>query len=73
MISPVFERLSDVPDFSHIRFCKVDVDEQGQVAEESGIRAMPTFILFKDGNIVDQLAGANPERLQHLVQQATAT
>lgn len=70
MISPIFENLSDLPDFSHVKFYKVDADAQEQIAVEVGIRAMPTFMLFKDGNKIDGLTGANPSALQALVQRA---
>ena len=42
------------------RFFKLDVDEVPDVAQELGIRAMPTFLLFKDGEKVGEVVGANP-------------
>ncbi|KAG8909065.1 hypothetical protein FRC01_007162 [Tulasnella sp. 417] len=33
-------------------------------SEEAGIRAMPTFTVFKDGQKIDELVGASPERLE---------
>ncbi|KAG0003848.1 hypothetical protein BGZ80_007990 [Entomortierella chlamydospora] len=65
VISPVFEKLSDAnPD---VEFRKVDVDEQSAIGEEVGIRAMPTFISFKDGKKVDEVVGANPANLENLI------
>lgn len=32
-----------------VGFFKVDVDEQSEITEEVGVRAMPTFIAFKNG------------------------
>ncbi|KAF8272001.1 thioredoxin [Lactarius quietus] len=69
-ISPIFERHSNDPEFSGVEFYKVDVDEQADVAQEVGIRAMPTFKLFKDGAQVDELVGADPARLQLLLSKA---
>lgn len=66
MISPVFEKLSERADYSGIEFYKVDVDEVEDVAQEVGIRAMPTFIVYKNGEIVDQLVGADPSKLEQL-------
>ncbi|KAM5454816.1 thioredoxin trx1 [Microsporum audouinii] len=40
---------------------KVDVDECSELAAELGVRAMPTFIFFKNGQKVDSVAGASPE------------
>lgn len=70
MISPIFEQLSGLPAFSHVKFYKVDTDEQDQIAEEAGIRAMPTFMLYKDGDKAGELVGANPVKLQDLLHQA---
>ncbi|KAF8492794.1 thioredoxin [Russula emetica] len=64
VISPVFEKFSDQGEYTGIKFHKVDVDEQEAISQEVGIRAMPTFIVFKDGNKVNELVGANPGGLQ---------
>lgn len=46
------------------RFYKLDVDEVPDVAQELGIRAMPTFLLFKNGDKVGEVVGANPKALE---------
>ncbi|MGA4980315.1 thioredoxin [Streptomyces cinereoruber] len=71
-ISPVLEGIANEPDNSGIDFYKVDVDTQNDIAQEAGIKAMPTFMLFKDGNKVGDLVGANPAGLKQLVQQGNA-
>ncbi|PWN94169.1 thioredoxin [Acaromyces ingoldii] len=63
MISPMFEKLAGAADADKIEFYKVDVDEQGQIAEEVGIKAMPTFVFFKDGKKIKETVGANPGAL----------
>ena len=63
MISPMFEKLAAAADADKIEFYKVDVDEQGQIAEEVGIKAMPTFVFFKDGKKIKETVGANPGAL----------
>ncbi|KAI9801759.1 MAG: thioredoxin trx1 [Sarcosagium campestre] len=50
--------------YSNARFFKVDVDEVPDVAQELGIRAMPTFLLFKNGEKVKEIVGANPTALE---------
>jgi thioredoxin 1 len=45
-------------------FVKIDVDEVPDVAQELSIRAMPTFIVFKDGQKVEEVVGANPKALE---------
>ena len=51
------------------RFYKVDVDELPEVAQELSIRAMPTFMLFKDGQEVATVVGANPSALEAAIKQ----
>lgn len=46
------------------RFYKLDVDNVPDVAQELGIRAMPTFVLFKNGEKVGEVVGANPKALE---------
>ncbi|KAJ2917161.1 hypothetical protein MD484_g3257, partial [Candolleomyces efflorescens] len=70
-ISPVFEKISETA--SGVEFYKVDVDTQPEISQEVGIRAMPTFLFFKDGEKQDSLLGANPQGLQTLVAKATAS
>ena len=55
-------RFSDV--YTDTRFYKLDVDEVPDVAQELSVRAMPTFMLFKDGEKVGEVVGANPTALE---------
>jgi len=71
-ISPIFEKLSDDKANADVEFYKVDVDEQGEIAQEVGITAMPTFMLFKDGEKVANLVGAQPQKLTDLITQGNA-
>lgn len=41
-----------------VKFGKVDVDSNKNLAEKYKIRSIPTFILFKNGKMVDQIIGA---------------
>ncbi|KAH9035633.1 thioredoxin [Lactarius pseudohatsudake] len=71
-ISPIFEKLAGNPEYAGVEFYKVDVDSQPDISQEVGIRAMPTFLIFKDGNKLDELVGASPGGLETLVVKATA-
>ncbi|EJC98765.1 thioredoxin [Fomitiporia mediterranea MF3/22] len=66
MISPIFEKLAESAG-DEIEFYKVDVDSAPDIAQEVGIKAMPTFILFKNGQKVDDLMGAHPGKLNELI------
>ena len=46
----------------------MDVDKVKDVASACGITAMPTFQLYKGGEQVDQIQGANKQALELLIQ-----
>ena len=47
-----------------VDFVKFDVDESPDVAQELGIRAMPTFLFFKNGEKITEVVGVNPPALE---------
>ena len=53
--------------YTDARFYKLDVDEVPDVAQELSVRAMPTFMLFKDGDKVGEVVGANPVALESAI------
>jgi hypothetical protein len=62
-------RLSNDDANKGLHFIKIDVDELPQLAQQLGIRAMPTFIFFKDGEKAQELIGADPGTLSKLVEK----
>ncbi|KAK6821250.1 putative thioredoxin [Apiospora arundinis] len=71
MVAPTFESLSTK--FSKpgkITFCKVNVDNQQPIASAHGVRAMPTFLIFKNGSVIETIQGANPPALTAGVEKA---
>lgn len=52
-----------------VDFYKVDVDEVPDVAQELNVRAMPTFMFFKNGEKVDEVVGANVRALEATIQK----
>jgi thioredoxin 1 len=61
-LSPKLEEMSGSYT-GKVKFVKVDVDANHQVAAQFGIRGIPTMILFKDGKMVDQLVGNQPKEV----------
>lgn len=53
--------------YDHARFYKFDVDQLPEVAQEYAIRAMPTFLVFKNGQIEKTIVGANPKALESAI------
>ncbi|KAI0502992.1 thioredoxin-like protein [Xylaria bambusicola] len=71
MIAPVFESLSTK--FSKpgkITFCKVNVDNHQSIAQSHGVTAMPTFLIFQNGSVIETIRGANPPALTAAVEKA---
>ncbi len=57
MIAPVVEELAE--DFDgKATIAKVNTDEEQDIAIKYGIRSIPTLLIFKDGEVVDQMVGA---------------
>jgi thioredoxin 1 len=62
MIAPLTEKLSQEFE-SRIRFCKLNVDKNPQMAKKYRVMSIPLLLFFKDGKKVDESVGAVPERL----------
>ena len=62
MLAPVIEELAE--DFDgKAKICKVNTDEEQDVAVKYGIRSIPTILFFKDGELVDQMVGASSKQV----------
>ena len=62
MIAPFIEQLADEYE-GKVAFMKVNVDEQPELCEKYRVSSIPNLILFKDGDVVEQSAGARPKAL----------
>ncbi|KAI0423146.1 thioredoxin-like protein [Xylaria grammica] len=71
MIAPTFESLSTkYSKPGKITFCKVNVDNHQSIAQSHGVSAMPTFLIFKSGSVIETIRGANPPSLTAAVEKA---
>lgn len=60
MVSPVIDEIaSERPD---VKVCKVNVDEQPELARKFGVMSIPTIVSLKDGNVFNQVVGAVPKQ-----------
>lgn len=55
-IAPVLDELAEELD-GKASICKVNVDNSSAIAAKFGIRAIPTLLVFKGGEMVDQIVG----------------
>jgi thioredoxin 1 len=65
--SPTLSRLSC--EFTNINFFKVDVEQLDDKAQDANIQAMPTFVLYRDGEEVGRVTGADQTKLTLLLQR----
>lgn len=66
MIAPILEEIAEEKAKS-LKVAKVNVDENMRVAMQLGISSIPTLILYKNGQPVERIIGAQPK--QRLLQQ----
>ena len=72
MIAPSLEQLAGEM-VGRATVAKVNVDENGDVANRFGIRSIPTLMVFKGGRVVEQMIGALPkEQIRRLVEKHIA-
>lgn len=55
-MNPVVERLA-----GEFKVCKVDIDKNQSLAAKFGVNAVPTFIVFRNGQPAQRIEGAVPE------------
>ena len=62
IISPIVEEIAGEYN-GKLKVGKVDVDANPAVSMQYGIRSIPTLLLFKGGQVVEQIIGAVPKRV----------
>jgi thioredoxin 1 len=61
MLAPVLDELAE--EYSgRVRIGKVNIDEFQELAAQYGIRSIPTLLLFKKGQVAEQLVGLRSKR-----------
>ena len=70
MVAPILDELANQYGDKLI-VAKVDVDEQGELAQRYRIMNIPTLMLFKQGELVDKAIGARPKAaLEQMINKA---
>ena len=69
LIGPIVEELSNEFD-GKVKVVKLNTDDNPQTATQYHISGIPSLLLFKDGQVADQLVGAVPkDRIQNMISQ----
>ena len=59
MLSPIVDQIAE--ERTDIKVCKVNVDEQEELAMRFGIMSIPTLIVFKNGEVTKKTMGVQPK------------
>lgn len=59
MVSPVLDEIAQ--ERADIKVCKVNVDQEPELAQRYGVMSIPTLIVMKDGKVINQAMGARPK------------
>ena len=62
---PIFSRMAKK--YDHVRFARVNVDNSQDIAARFNVQSIPTFIMFKNGENVQQMVGAVGEPGIHMI------
>ena len=60
MITPIVDQLAE-DNQGKLKVCKLNTDENQDIAARYGIQGIPTLLFFKDGQEVDRLVGVTPK------------
>lgn len=60
MLSPVVDEIAK--ELSGAKIGKINIDEQPELAEQFGVMSIPTLIVFKDGEAVNESVGVRPKQ-----------
>ena len=61
MIAPILEQIAEEQD-GKIRIAKMDYDANPETPNKYGVMGLPTLLLLKNGEVVEQIVGAKPKR-----------
>ncbi|KAL6403134.1 Thioredoxin-like protein-like protein [Ilyonectria robusta] len=69
-IAPIYETLAkSLSRPNAVTFVKINSDNQQDISKEYGITALPTFLVFRDGKVIDKVQGADQHKLRAVIQK----
>ena len=60
MLSPTISEIAEEYG-DKVKVCKVNVDEQGELASTFGVMSIPTLVVIKEGKVVNSVTGVRPK------------
>lgn len=68
MMGPIIEELASENEGKNIKIGKCNVDENNAIASDYGVMSIPSFKIFKGGEVVDEITGGvQKEKLQEML------
>ena len=58
-VSPIVDEIA--AERSDIKVCKINVDEQPELAARFGVMSIPTLVVMRNGKVINQAVGARPK------------
>ena len=66
MVAPILDELSE--ELKDVKICKVDVDDQPELAKKNFVMSIPMFFVYKDGKVVRRdVGGKTKDELLELI------
>ena len=59
MVSPIVDEIAE--EHNEFKICKVNVDEEPELAQKFGVVSIPTLVVIRDGKVTGQSVGAKPK------------
>jgi len=59
LMNPIIDKIEK--DYPNIKVVRINVDENSEMVDKYGIQTIPTYILEKDGEVINAVKGAMPE------------
>ncbi|TDC45558.1 thioredoxin [Actinomadura sp. KC345] len=61
MVAPILDQIAEEQD-GKIKIAKLDYDANPETPNKYGVMGLPTLLLYKNGEVVEQIVGAKPKR-----------
>lgn len=63
ILGPIVEEIAEKTDARKAKIGKLNVDENGQIAQQYNVMSIPTIIIFKDGEVQKQFVGVQDKEM----------